>query len=269
MTATAVPPAVRVPPRLLPAVVGALVCAALAASALLLPVLLLPVLVLAALLLAVGWPRLLALPSPRGTSAVVAVAGLGAVGAVGVAGPPGTRVGAAPAALPLGPEGAAAAVLAALGLSVVLAFLHQILRTDGRPRLAESVAGTVTGAAAAALLAGWVGAAAPGGEHVAVGAAGVAAALLVTALPWPQRLTGVLGVAAAAAAAAVVAGLLPGVVAVPAAVVGAVLGLVVGGVDRLLTALPRATSRRLSGVVGLVAVALAAVPVQLWAVVAP
>ncbi|WP_344552274.1 hypothetical protein [Pseudokineococcus marinus] len=249
--------------RVLPAAAGAVVAAALAAAVLWAPVAVAPLVALLAVLVGLGWPRLLALPSPSGTSAVVAVAGVGATAALVLGGAQGR---ARPLADPSA-AGAAEAVLAALGLSVVLAFLHQILRRDGRPRLAESVAGTVAGAAVAGLATGWLSAAALQPDVVLVGAGGLAAALLVTALPWPQRLTGALALVAAGAAAAAVAGVLPAVRAAAAAVLGVALAVVVGAVDRLLVALPRATSRRLSGTIGLVSVGLAAVPVQLLAAV--
>ena len=252
--------------RVLPAVAGAASAGLLAAAVLGLPAAVAPVVAVLAVLVALGWPRLLALPSPSGTSVVVAVAGLGATAALAVGGVPGVPgSGGGVVADVLGPAGAAEAVLAALGLSVVLAFGHQILRRDGRPRLAESVAATVAGAAVAALATGWVAAAAVQPDAVLVGAGGVAAALLVTALPWPQRITGALALVAAGAAAAAVAGVAQDVRAVEGAVLGVVVAVVVGSVDRLLVALPRATSRRLSGVIGLVAVALCAVPVQLLA----
>lgn len=241
--------------RVLPAATGTAAVGLIAAGVLWLPAAVAPLVALAAVLLALGWPRLLALPSPSGTTAVVAVAGVGATAALAAGG----ALGAA--------TGAAEAVLAALGLSVVLAFVHQILRRDGRPRLAESVAGTVAGAAVAGLATGWLAAAALQPDAVLVGAGGVAAALLVTALPWPQRITGALAVVAAGAASATVGGLVPDVAAVEGALLGLALAVVVGAVDRLLVALPRATSRRLSGVIGLVAFGLAAVPVHLLAAV--
>ena len=43
-----------------------------------------------------------------------------------------------------------------LALGVLLAFAHELLRRDGRPRLVESVTGTFTGQAVVVLGAGWV-----------------------------------------------------------------------------------------------------------------
>ncbi|WP_339576145.1 hypothetical protein [Pseudokineococcus basanitobsidens] len=249
--------------RVVPAASGTVACVLLAAAALGSPLLLAPVVALLGLLLAWGWPRLLAVPSPTGAGVVVALAALAAV-AVVVAVHVTSDVGPALAAAP---DAAGAGVLVVLGLSVVAAFVHQVLRTDGRPRLAESVASTVAGAALAALASGWVSAAVVRPGAVLVGATAAAAALVVSALPWPQRLTGAVGLVAAAAAGALVAGGLEDL----SALVGAVAGLVVAGVvavvDRLLVALPRAASRRRAAVVGVAAVSLAAVPVQLLALV--
>lgn len=81
----------------------------------------------AVVLLATGWPALLGLPSPRGTTAVVALAGAGvALTVVSTRTEP--RLGWLALAI-------AAALLAEFG--------HQLLRRDGRPRLVESVAGSL------------------------------------------------------------------------------------------------------------------------------
>jgi hypothetical protein len=84
--------------------------------------------------LAWGWPVLLGLPSPRGTTWVL---GLGTV-----------LTCAAVVATTSDPF--LQWVPAALAAAVVIAFLHQLLRRDGRPRLAESVSASVTGLAVVA-----------------------------------------------------------------------------------------------------------------------
>jgi len=83
---------------------------------------------LSAGIIAWGWAGLLGLPSPRGTTAVLA---LGSAGAVGTA--LATRTDPFLAWMP-----------AALAGSMIVAFLHQLARRDGRPRLVESVASTIT-----------------------------------------------------------------------------------------------------------------------------
>src|SRR5699024_1005950 len=77
---------------------------------------------------AVGWPGLLGLPARRGTSVLLLLTVLVSTG------------------LQLLTEDLAFTALAFGGL-VVAAFVLQLLRRDGRPRLVESVAGTVAGAA--------------------------------------------------------------------------------------------------------------------------
>ena len=84
---------------------------------------------LAGLVLAWGWPQLLSLPSPRGTSTVLAVGTVLMTGSVLL-----TRDAPYLQWLP-----------AAMAVSVIAAFLHQLMRRDGRPRLTESVSSSVTG----------------------------------------------------------------------------------------------------------------------------
>ena len=78
-----------------------------------------------------GWPILLNLPSPRGTTGVLA-AGTVLMAASVIVTPNDPLLRWVPAAL---------------AVSVVIAFLHQLLRRDGRPRLTESVAATTSGLA--------------------------------------------------------------------------------------------------------------------------
>jgi hypothetical protein len=86
---------------------------------------------LAGFVMAWGWPVLLSLPSPRGTTAVLAV---------------GTALAAASVTLAT-QDPFLRWVPAAMAVSVIGAFLHQLMRRDGRPRLAESVSSSVAGLA--------------------------------------------------------------------------------------------------------------------------
>jgi hypothetical protein len=86
---------------------------------------------LAGLVLAWGWPLLLSLPSPRGTMGVLALGTVLMTAAVLL-----TRDDPYLRWMP-----------AALAVAVIVAFLHQLLRRDGRPRLTESVAATTSGLA--------------------------------------------------------------------------------------------------------------------------
>lgn len=81
--------------------------------------------------LAWGWPALLSLPSPRGTTGVLAVGTVLMTVAVFL-----TR-----------DDPFLQWVSAAMAVAVVVAFLHQLMRRDGRPRLTESIAATVGGLA--------------------------------------------------------------------------------------------------------------------------
>ncbi len=86
---------------------------------------------LAGLVVAWGWAPLLGLPSPRGTSTVLAVGVAACVGA---------------AALTTD-DPFLEWIPGALAVALIGAFLHQLLRRDGRPRLTESVAGSGAGLA--------------------------------------------------------------------------------------------------------------------------
>jgi hypothetical protein len=83
---------------------------------------------LAAGVIAWGWSGLLGLPSPRGTAFVLAA---GSVAAIGTA-------------LATTDDPFLAWMPAALAGSMIVAFLHQLARRDGRPRLVESIASTIT-----------------------------------------------------------------------------------------------------------------------------
>ncbi len=86
---------------------------------------------LAGFVVAWGWPQLLSLPSPRGTMTVLAVGTVLMTGTVLL-----TREAPYLQWMP-----------AAMAVAVIAAFLHQLMRRDGRPRLTESVSASVTGLA--------------------------------------------------------------------------------------------------------------------------
>ena len=179
--------------------------------------------------LAAGWGRLLALPHPRGSGAVVALSGVVAVV---------TAVVSAGRDHPLAPF----AVI--LALSVLAAFGHELLRKDGRPRLVDSVTGTFAGEVLAVLGAGWLllPGSRTGVNGVAVAAAAVVAARLATALPWPLRITGWIALLGSAAFGGIAAVLLPEFDLWPGALIGACVGVVVAAVDRTLMYQPAARS---------------------------
>ncbi|KAA1395197.1 hypothetical protein [Aeromicrobium ginsengisoli] len=103
-------------------------------------------------------------------------------------------------------SGMLAGILPAIAVSVFVALIAQMLRTDGRPNLVPSTAYAVTLGAFAAMSTGWIGAAQSLGdaEAVAVGAAGLAAGLLVWLVPIDRFVCAVLAVVAGAGAGAAV-----------------------------------------------------------------
>ncbi|MEP7018428.1 MAG: hypothetical protein ABI899_10465 [Actinomycetota bacterium] len=83
---------------------------------------------LAAGVMSWGWSGLLGLPSPRGTAFVLAVGSLAAIGT----------------ALATRDDPFLVWMPAALAGAIIVAFLHQLARRDGRPRLVESIASNIT-----------------------------------------------------------------------------------------------------------------------------
>ncbi|MDQ1536085.1 MAG: hypothetical protein QOE58_478, partial [Actinomycetota bacterium] len=83
---------------------------------------------LAAGVIAWGWAGLLGLPSPRGTMVVLSVGSAGSIGTV----------------LATRDDPFLAWMPAALAGSLIVVVLHQLARRDGRPRLVESIASTIT-----------------------------------------------------------------------------------------------------------------------------
>jgi len=118
----------------------------------------------AAGIIAWGWPDLLGLPSPRGTTLVIAV---GAASAIGTT-------------LATTTDPYLAWMPAALAGSMFVAFVHQLARRDGRPRLVESIASTIT--AIAIVVSGASLVALPRLEHGAWVVAIASAAVAVSAI---------------------------------------------------------------------------------------
>jgi len=111
-----------------------------------------------------GWCGLLGLPSPRGTSFVLAVGSAAAVGTV----------------LATTEDPYLVWLPAAMAGAMIVAFIHQLARRDGRPRLVESIASTVT--AIAVVVSGASLVALPRTEHGAWVVAIASAAVAVSAV---------------------------------------------------------------------------------------
>ncbi|GAA2167681.1 hypothetical protein [Pedococcus bigeumensis] len=204
---------------------------------------------LAGFVLAWGWPLLLSLPSPRGTTAVLAI---GTVLMTGTA-------------LLTRDDPYLEWMPAALAVSVIVGFLHQLMRRDGRPRLTESVAAVTS--ALAIISAGTALAPIPHALHGEHALAATMAGLGVGALAdpcvsiprlrqWALFIAMLLGGGAAVVVALVAGDLLAG----PAALLGLLAAAISHAARRVLaplpaTAMPRAqlaaaaTSSLLIGVV--------------------
>ncbi|ACQ81660.1 conserved hypothetical protein [Beutenbergia cavernae DSM 12333] len=178
----------------------------------------------ATLIFAVGWAMLLGLPAARGTIVVLVGATLAAFGAVLVGG-----------------DLRYLAVVMALGVGA--AFVHELARRDGRPRLVESLAGTVTGLAVVCSGAGWA-ALGPGVIEVALvlcAAIALAAASACTAIrlgPWREALI-TMGVTTVVGAVAGLA-LLTSIGALTGALVGLATGTLTAALHILLGRYPTA-----------------------------
>ena len=174
-----------------------------------------------------GWPSLLGSPSRAGSTLVLALTTVGCVGSVALTtSDPFLRY------LP-----------AAIAGSLLLAFLHQLLRRDGRPRLSESVAITASGIAIIASGAAFV----PlpltfqGVEPLTVAISAIGAAAIVDLrsgrtslrawlLPMAMLAGGLAGVTAAY--------LLKGPALAPAILIGIVVAAVSHALRRVLAVLP-------------------------------
>ncbi|QCB92496.1 hypothetical protein [Cellulomonas shaoxiangyii] len=180
--------------------------------------------------LAAGWPALAGLPFVPGSVAVVALGGLGAVAAVTFT--------------PLQPYLQHMPLVFAA--AVVLAFVNELLRRDGRVRLVESVSGTVTGTVLAVCVTGWVATARLEGGAALVVAGAVALALgsAAVALHGRRGLVYLVTVVAATAGGTLVGAVLPTVELLTGAVLGFGVGVLVAAMHALFDRVP-ALARRL------------------------
>ncbi|GAA1994383.1 hypothetical protein GCM10009718_35270 [Isoptericola halotolerans] len=184
-------------------------------------------------LVSVGWAALLRLPADGATVLVVLIAGLGGV-AVAWATPD---------------EPVLRHVPVVIAMALVLAFVAQMLRRGGRPRLVESVSGMTAGIVVAVSASGWVatGRSDAGAALVLTGAVALAVASAVSALPLAGGWTGsLLSVAFGAAAGAAAGAVVPDVEPSTGALAGLVAGLVSAALRFLFERQP-ALSRRRAG----------------------
>lgn len=200
---------------------------------------------LLALAIAVGWPVLLNLPNLLGSSVVIALGGLGAVAAVyATAGGPRLRE------LPL-----------VVALAVLLAFVNELARQDGRTRLLDSVSGTVAGVLVATAAAGWLAAErSVGGTALVVSAtAALAVAAAVSAVPLGGWLGALVTTGAGIATGAAVGALMADYPRAVGPLLGFAMGLLVAALHALLDRLPALRRRTAALAVVVLPVALSGV----------
>lgn len=182
-------------------------------------------------LVAFGWAPLLRLPADGATSLVVLLAGLGGVAVTWA-----TQDEPVLRSLPL-----------VIALSLVLAFVAQMLRRGGRPRLVESVSGMTAGIVVAVCAAGWVatGRSDAGAALVVTTALALAVASAVSALRIAGGWAGsLIAVALGGAAGAGVATAVPEVEPMAGLVAGVVAGLVAAALRFLFDRQPTLAGRR-------------------------
>ena len=185
-----------------------------------------PLIVFAGLLVlafCVGWPALVDLPTRLGPSIVIGLGGVGAVVAVAFTqGEPFLRD------LPL-----------VLALAVVLSFVNELIRRDGRERLVESVSGVVAGVLVATSVAGWVAAGRTTGgvSLVVTGAVALAFGSAVSALPLAGWAGASATLAAAAGAGAGVGLLVPGIEPQVGGLIGLAVGILIAALLELFSGL--------------------------------
>jgi len=213
------------------AVTTAVLAAAVAGAAFVGTLPLVGVAALLVLLLVVGWPRLTTSPASAGATVVILAAGAGAAAiAWQTEGEPLLRH------LPV-----------VVAIALVLAFIAEMLRRDGRPRLVESVSATVAGAVVAVAASGWIATVRTvgGPELVVTAAVAIAVAAAVSATPIARGWVGALAAVAVAALAGAGAGaVVPDVEPLTGLVAGATAGLGVAALRILVERLPQVASFR-------------------------
>lgn len=177
-------------------------------------------------MVAIGWPSLLSLPSRRSSATILALMGLGCVVSVAL-----VPVNPLLEWLPL-----------ALAGAIVMVFVHQLFRREGRPHLVESVTGMVTGMLVLASAAGWVAAIRTSGgvSLVVVSAIGIAAACAAVALPIRGFFGVVLTLMASSVAGGGIGMLMPEVSGRAGMLIGLMAGILISTLHVLFARLPNA-----------------------------
>jgi hypothetical protein len=212
------------------AVITAVTAAFVAGAAVLGDPWLVGVVVAVAAVLAIGWPVLLNLPARDASAVVVLIGGAGGVLAVGLT--PGEPV------MRGLPE--------VVALAVLLTFVAELVRTDGRPRLVDSVSGGVSGVLVATAAAGWIAALrVPGGVSLVVtGALALVLAASVSAIPFDGWIHSALTVFAGTVGGFAAGTVMPGVDWMSGGVLGFAVGLLISVLHALVATVPALRRRR-------------------------
>lgn len=177
---------------------------------------------------AYGWPVLLDLPWKWGSRGVLALTGVGTLMT-------GYTLDSGIAALPL-----------VIAVGLLMAFISEMLRRDGRLRLVESLIGVVSGVVIVASAGGWLATAqdANGVALVIAAAACLAVASAVSgALPWHGWLNVAVTVAAAATVGVAISAALPDLAVAHGAWAGLVAGILIAALGVLFDQLPQLRRR--------------------------
>lgn len=172
-------------------------------------------------LFSIGWPSLLGLPARRGSVVVLLLTSAAAVTVVEMT------------------DDVAWAALVLAG-SVLATFVHELARRDGRPRLVESVAGTVAGGAVVVGGVGWL-AVGTGGAQVGLlltGSITLAVAAAAAAAPLPSPYSTVLTIAVTSLVGTLVGYLLIAVGMTTGVLVGLAAGLLIATLHHLFDQFP-------------------------------
>jgi len=174
---------------------------------------------------AIGWGPLLGLPQPAGSALLIILTGAAAV---------------LTALRPPDPDHPLTGFASLLAFAIIAAFLHELIRRDGRIRMVESVAGTFFGQLMAMFASGWMllPDAGIGAATLLVAAVAVACARAATALPWPVAVTGWVAFVAGTGGAILAAATQGPIQLGPAAALGLAVAATVAAMDRLLATQP-------------------------------
>ncbi|WP_156253104.1 hypothetical protein [Pseudactinotalea terrae] len=195
-------------------------------------------------LFSIGWPTLLGLPARRGAVVVLLLTSGAAVTVVEIT------------------EDVAWAALVLAG-SVLAAFVNELARRDGRPRLVESVSGVVAGCAIVVAGVGWL-AMGTGGSQVGLvltGSVTLAAAAALSAAPIPAPYSAIVTIVLTAVVGLLIGYLLISVGMTTGVLIGLAAGVLIATVHHLFGQFPSSNRLFPAMSAAMLPVAVAGLPV--------